>query len=796
MRGHARLFGPLFLIIVFSVRALAYDPAVVRQAERLVPELRAELTEFGKSLQSPATTAAQLADVRRRLDDIRSRALSGSAALEAPIAEVTQQLQSLGPAPPAGTTEAEDIATRREALANDLDRMQSAHKQLGLMQVEADQAIERAAAVQRGQFFRRIFEPSRSVLNPILWYEGGRGMLTLFARLRLLLVNWWADVAGTANLIVLALAPALVAFAALAYARVGHWIRRRYGTVLSRRREPDDIDRLWRILRGVFYAFFVSSAFLLILFLTLRAAEVMTPRFEALFSAFGDLVIFGLVMAAFARRLSAPDHAPWRIIDADDLAAGRFAFLATLAAIIVVVERFVAELSAILYLPIGFSVGQSAFSAALLIVVSAACVIVLGNQPGIEDNPRRQLYFLWVRPFAPLVWAIIAAAAVALVLGYVALASFLTSQLVDSAYLIAGLFVLHHLSEAVVAASLDSRSRVGQALRRLTGFGSRGTARLGLVLRTVIDLGLVFVGIPLLLLKWTVTWIDIGSWINAALVGIRIGDITISLSSVILVLAVFAFGVLVTKLAARWLDSRVLADTAVDRGVRDSITQGTSYAGYVLAAALALSAGGVQFSNLAIIAGALGVGIGFGLQSIVNNFISGLILLAERPIRVGDWVQVASGEGIVRRIKVRSTEIETFDSCTIIVPNLSLVAEAVKNWTHHDTVARFRVSLSIPYDSDAEFVKSTMLKLARDHPLVLHRPEPKVLLNAFSTATLELELRAYLSDVLNAAEVASDIRFALWNAIHEKGIGVAVPAVQDVRIVQGPVAALPAGQGA
>jgi potassium-dependent mechanosensitive channel len=793
MRGFARLFGPLFLIVVFAVGALAYDPAVISQAERQVPELRAELTELGGSLQSPAITAAQLAEMRRGLDDIRSRALAGSATLEAPIAEVIQQLQSLGPAPPAGTTEAEDIAKRREALTSDLNRMQSAYKQLGLIEIEADQAIERAAAVQRGQFFRRIFEPSRSVLNPALWYEGGRGVLALFARLRLLFVNWWADVAGTANLIVLALAPVLVALAALTYVRVARWIPRRYGTVLSRRREPDDIDRLWRISRGVFFAFFLSSAFLLILFLTFRAAEVMTPRFEALFSAFGDLVIFGSVMAAFARRLSAPDHAPWRIIDADDLAAGRFAVLATLAAIIVVVERFVVELSAILYLPIGFSVAQSAFSAALLVVIAAACVIVLRNQPGIGDTPRRQLYFLWVRPLALLVWVTIGAACVALILGYVALASFLTSQLVDSAYLIAGLFVLHHLSEAVVTASLDPNSRVGRALRRLTGFGSRGTARLGLVLRTIIDLGLVFVGIPLLLLKWTVTWIDIGSWINAVLVGIRVGDITISLSSVILVLAVFAFGALVTKLAARWLDARVLADTAVDRGVRDSITKGTSNAGYVLAAVLALSAGGVQFSNLAIIAGALGVGIGFGLQSIVNNFISGLILLAERPIRVGDWVQVTSGEGIVRRIKVRATEIETFDSCTIIVPNLSLVAEAVKNWTHHDTVARFRVALSIPYDSDAEFVKDTMLKLARDHPLVLHRPEPKILVNNFSTATLDLELRAYVSDVLNAAEVASDIRFALWSAMRRKSIGIAAPVVQDVRIVEGPVPASAAG---
>ena len=115
---------------------------------------------------------------------------------------------------------------------------------------------------------------------------------------------------------------------------------------------------------------------------------------------------------------------------------------------------------------------------------------------------------------------------------------------------------------------------------------------------------------------------------------------------------------------------------------------------------LALTSAGVGFSNIAFIAGALGVGIGFGLQSIVNNFVSGLILLAERPVKVGDWIVVGAGEGFVKQINVRSTEIETFDNCTIIVPNSSLVAEPVKNWTHHDTVGKMTVPVSVARDSE------------------------------------------------------------------------------------------------
>ena len=131
-------------------------------------------------------------------------------------------------------------------------------------------------------------------------------------------------------------------------------------------------------------------------------------------------------------------------------------------------------------------------------------------------------------------------------------------------------------------------------------------------------------------------------------------------------------GIAITRYVTAWLQRRVLTATRLDKGVQDSIRTGAGYFGYILAAGFALSAAGVNFSNLAIIAGALGVGIGFGLQSIVNNFVSGLILLAERPVRVGDWVVTTAGEGIVRTINVRATEIETFDNCTIFIPNSNL----------------------------------------------------------------------------------------------------------------------------
>ncbi len=225
----------------------------------------------------------------------------------------------------------------------------------------------------------------------------------------------------------------------------------------------------------------------------------------------------------------------------------------------------------------------------------------------------------------------------------------------------------------------------------------------------------------------------------------------------------------------QWFNNRILEHSRLDKGVQDSLRKAGSYAGYVAAAGFALNVAGLDFSNIAIIAGALGVGIGFGLQSIVNNFISGLILLAERPIRVGDWVSLPAGEGLVKRINVRATEIETFDSCTIIVPNSDLITKPVNNWTHDDTLGRFTVSVGVAYNSDVEDIRGIMLDIAKAHRKVLTYPEPSALLTSFALNSMTFELRGHVADIFEAAIVASDIRLALAKAFREKGITMPVP---------------------
>jgi small-conductance mechanosensitive channel len=180
----------------------------------------------------------------------------------------------------------------------------------------------------------------------------------------------------------------------------------------------------------------------------------------------------------------------------------------------------------------------------------------------------------------------------------------------------------------------------------------------------------------------------------------------------------------------------------------------------------------------------LSVGIGFGLQAIVNNFVSGLILLFERPIKTGDWIIVGNTEGYVKRISIRSTMIQTFDRADVIVPNSDLIANQVTNWMLYDPRGRIRVPVSVAYGSDTEKVRELLLEIANTHPEVITdgtSPTPRVLFLQFGDSSLNFELRCHIRNIDMRRIVMSDINFAIDKAFREHGVEIPFPQ-RDVHI--------------
>lgn len=771
----AALFLALICLAAQVTAALAVDAGLAGLSERAAENFRTELLQIQRELQLPTLSDEQLSQHRGSIESIRTGATEQAQALSGPIAEVKAQLAKLGPAPAAGQTEAEAIAAQRKDLTDTLQRLEGAKKQLELVAVEAEQAGARAAALQKDRFFSRVFEPGRSVFNPGLWAEAATGADQFLQRLTALLDAWWNAVSGDARFSVLLLIPAIFAGAFVAYEASATWLRRRFRTATADK-APDDLARLWRVVRGTVLTAAAILVILAAVWSTIGIAGVSTPRFDMLLRAVAKVAFETIVLSVLAGRAASPRNASWRLIDLDDRAASRFVTLATAIAFVASTQEALSTVAANLFVPLDYAVGQSTLATILLIILLSLLLVTLRRQPGLAtETAGRRLYFEWTKQFRPAAWLILALSLASLAAGYLALGQFLVTQLFETARLIACLYLLHRLAEAAITKSFDPQSRPGLFMRSATGLGERGIERLGTALRTVADIALVVIGLPAILIQLTLTWVDLRSLVNTLLLGFNLGELTISPATLLLALAVLGGGIVLTKIAVRWLNNRILEHSRLDKGVQDSLRKAGSYFGYIAAAGFALNVAGLDFSNIAIIAGALGVGIGFGLQSIVNNFISGLILLAERPIRVGDWVSLPAGEGLVKRINVRATEIETFDSCTIIVPNSDLITKPVNNWTHDDTLGRFTVSVGIAYNSDVDDIRGIMLDIAKAHRKVLTYPEPTALLTNFALNSMTFEVRGHVADIFEATVIASDIRQGLVKAFREKGITMPIP---------------------
>ncbi|MGP0061828.1 MAG: mechanosensitive ion channel family protein, partial [Beijerinckiaceae bacterium] len=209
--------------------------------------------------------------------------------------------------------------------------------------------------------------------------------------------------------------------------------------------------------------------------------------------------------------------------------------------------------------------------------------------------------------------------------------------------------------------------------------------------------------------------------------------------------------------------------TSLDLGFRNAIKTSLGYVGISVSVLISLAYVGVSFEKLAIVASALSIGIGFGLQSIVNNFVSGLILLWERAIRAGDWIVVGSDEGFVRRINVRSTEIETFDRAAVIIPNSNLVTGVVKNFVRTDRVGRVKIAVSIDLSADPVKARDAIEAIVKSHELVLKTPAPFITFSSFDTVHINFEIYCFVADIATMLAVKSDLNFEIFRKLKLEG---------------------------
>lgn len=732
---------------------------------------RLELGQIEAGLQNRNIAEGQLSGTRQRLETILF-SLRGIADEAGPRAEALRaRLKELGPkpddkAPPESAEVTADREEREKALKEADETVRLARR----LVLQADQLIADIADKRRAAFTEHLFRRSSSLLSPGLWIDTisslpndavAAGVIGRDALVRA------SDRLGTFG--------ALALFAAFLVLILGAWFSRDLACriVTARLREPSSLALPLCALATAALGFGIPAATGFVVHQIATGTAVLPPRLEPAFAGLlGGIAFIGLVKG-LADGILAPDRPVWRILTLPNSEAERIVRLATTVATLLVVERLLEAL----YQAIAAALPLTLVTRGSFVIVIALMLareIRTFGRHARQDEEVFGHYVVQGGSTLALVrvagWLSLVGAVGAALIGYMALASFLIDQIIWVGILAAFLVLLVRLVDAAIAAALAPDGRVLLRLQSATGLSRRALQQAGVLLG---GLSRVFFGglvVLLVLAPWGVESGDLLFSVRSAVFGFTIGDVTISFAAVFSAVILFAIGIALTRALQRWLKTRFLPQTDMDAGLKNSVTTGLGYIGFLAAATIGLSSLGLSLDKVAIVAGALSVGIGFGLQSIVNNFVSGLILLWERPIRVGDLVTVGTDQGYVRRINVRSTEIDTFDRATVIVPNSNLVSGVVKNQMYSDRTGRVVVPLPLPREIDADKVVALLREAAAAHPDVLEEPSPRVLLKAIGASSLDFELVCFVSEVETVARVTSDLNFAIWRRVRAEGV--------------------------
>lgn len=706
-------------------------------------------------LAQRVVTPLLLEQMRASLADWRAAFQTAQGTNRSRIATLRAQIAALGPAPTDGQIEAAEIADRRSDLNEQLVRLEAPGRAAEEAYSRAEGLITEIDLRLREQQTAQLLRLLPAPINPAHWPDAARSVAET-ARLL------WRETADNAvnpdvrqALVAnLPLILGLLILSVLLLWRGRRWFER-WPNRLQQRASSRGAE-VWALLASM-GQIVVPVGGVFALSLALQLTELPGPQ--------GTVILAALTVASFAQfggrwlgfRLF-PRTEPGRDglhMSAEMRRKGRT--LATVLGLLMALEvlrqvvldplRQPESAQAVLALPLIVMVGVALFHMGQFLRAAGQAGTGEDESVSYRDGLFRMLgsATMIVAVIGPLLAAV----------GYVPAALALIFPFVRTLALLGLIFVMQKLVRDLFALVTGDTDGGGDAL-----------------LPVLIGFLLTLATLPLFALVWGARTSELTEMFTRMRTGFQLGATRISPTDFLVFGLVFGLGWAATRLLQGALKATILPRTSLDLGGQNAIVVGVGYVGLFLAALVAINTTGIDLSGLAIVAGALSVGIGFGLQTIVSNFVSGIILLIERPVSEGDWIEVGGVQGRVRSISVRSTRIETFDRTDVIVPNTDLIAGQVTNWTRFNLTGRIILRVGVAYGSDTRKVERVLREIAEAQPMAVLNPPPAVLLSGFGADSIDFEIRLILRDVNFGLSVRSEINHQIAERFAAEGIEI------------------------
>ncbi len=761
-----RLLALLLVTGLAAVLALPAPQAMGQTQDQTLTsasygEWESMVTRVDRVLALDLANDATLERLREQVAGYRDRFLAAESANRTQVDRVQRQIGSLGPVPAEGDTEPAEVAERRAALNAELAELRAPALRASEAFVQADALVREIDSQLRARQTSQILRRSPLPVNPLNWEAPLAEINRTILRVPEEVLSRLADEQTRDEIIgnLPSAALSLIGGALMVFRS------RAWAAGVARRVNAVDGAILRKLLRLVIVIAELALPWigLSLLVGALQLTGIFGPTGSSVLLAvvaFGFGMIAGtwLVNQIFPR--DPQQDSPLRIAPGYMARARRMSYL-------LVVTLSLHQGLAVLALRLRLDSLTETYASYILSIITAYALFRLARffrrSVTITDGVQNEGAFAdgVVAVLAVIAMVVSVLSVVAGLAGYVGLAG-------EVIYPAAGTFLTFGFLALVQRAFGDFYAAL---VAQATTAGRDEDAAEGLV-PTLFGVILLLASLPVLALMWGARVTDLTELWATLRGGFSVGDVRISPTEFVTFLLIFLVGYMATRVVQGGLRTTILPKTRLDIGARTAIISGVGYLGIFMAALVAISTAGINLASFAIFASALAVGIGFGLQTIVQNFVSGIILLIERPVAEGDWIEVGGTMGIVKAISVRATKIETFDRTSVIVPNADLVSGVVTNWTRGSAMGRVIVKVGVAYGTDTRKVEKVLRDIANAHPLVMLTPPPSVLFAGFGADSMDFEIRVIIRDVNFLLGVNSDLNHEIARRFAEEGIQI------------------------